>query len=40
MGWVDAKGRRIVVGGKVFIDDGVMDAGTRCDGGGIHVLGV
>jgi hypothetical protein len=31
VGWVVAKGRRI--GGKVFIDDGAMDAGTRCDGG-------
>lgn len=33
MGWVDAKGRRIGVSGKVFIDDGAMDAGTRFDGG-------
>lgn len=27
------------MGRKVFIDDGAMDAGTRCDGGKIHVLG-
>lgn len=33
MGWGDVKGRRIGVGGKVFIDDRTMDAGTRYDGG-------